>query len=60
MSHKLGKAGRPSTGKPFRWTNWARPDGHPRKGCSGGQTGASPGGQCLGLAATLAQPPDYS
>ena len=33
---------------------------HPRKSRSGGQTGASPGGQCLGLAATLAQPPDYS
>lgn len=30
------------------------------KGSFGGLTGASPGGQCLGLAATLAQPPDYS
>ena len=33
---------------------------HLRKSSSGGQTGASPRGQCLGLAATLAQPPDYS
>ena len=57
---KPGKTGRPSTERTFRWTNWARLDGHPRKSSSGGQTGASPGGQCLGLAATLAQPPDYS
>lgn len=41
---KLGKTGRPSTERAFRWTN----------------RGFARGGQCLGLAATLAQPPDYS